>query len=104
MTPQIKLIAQWTGFATNAIENVLKLSESGATIPFISRYRKEQTGNLDEVAIQSIIEKGLFFEEIEKRKLFILETIKEQGKLTPALEKQITDCYNKTDLEDLYLP
>ncbi len=104
MTPQIKLIAQWTGFATNAIENVLKLSESGATIPFISRYRKEQTGNLDEVAIQSIIEKGLFFEEIEKRKLFILETIKEQGKLTSALEKQITDCYNKTDLEDLYLP
>ncbi len=84
--------------------NVLKLLADGCTIPFISRYRKELTGAMDEVqiaAIHNVLEK---LSEIEKRKTTVINTIAEQGKLTPELRKRIEDCWNATELEDLYMP
>lgn len=76
----------------------------GATIPFMARYRKEATGNLDEVVIGSLVEEIAYFNELDKRKETVLKTIEEQGKLTPALKKRIEDCFNATELEDIYLP
>lgn len=86
------------------ITNVSALHEEGATIPFISRYRKEATGNLDEVQVGSVIEKLKYFSELEKRKETVLKTIEEAGKLTPELRKRIEDCVQSTELEDIYLP
>ncbi len=86
------------------IEQTLSLIESGATTPFIARYRKEQTGGLDEVQINDILRLAKQFDEIEKRKESILKSIAEQGQLTPELEKTIKDCTESTTLEDLYLP
>ena len=83
---------------------VLKLSGEGATIPFIARYRKELTGNLDEVAIQEVLTFKEKWDEIGKRREFILKEISEQGKLTDDLKKQITATYDLNVLEDLYLP
>ncbi len=86
------------------MENTVKLLEEGATIPFISRYRKEATGGLDEVQtgdIKAWLEK---YRELEKRKEFILKTISEQEKLTPELTEKINSCWNSTELEDIYLP
>ena len=83
---------------------VLKLKEEGATVPFIARYRKEQTGNLDEVAIQKSIDSGERWEEILKRQKFILEEIERQGKLTDELKNQINATFNLDSLEDIYLP
>ena len=81
-----------------------RLIDEGATIPFISRYRKEQTGSLDEVAVASVKEKLAKFEELEKRKQTVLTTIEEQGKLTPDLKQRIERCFDSTELEDIYLP
>lgn len=86
------------------VENCAKLFEEGATIPFISRYRKERTGGLDEVAVAEIRHWTEVFEEMEKRKSTILDTIKGLDKLTPELEKTIEDCTDSRELEDLYLP
>lgn len=86
------------------LENTLKLITEGATIPFISRYRKEATNNLDEEQLRTIEEKLTYYTDLEKRKETILNTISEQGKLTDQLKKQIVDCKNKNILEDLYLP
>ena len=86
------------------VENTLKLHNEGATVPFIARYRKEVTGNLDEIQLRTLIQKHTYYQELEDRKITILETIKEQGKLTPDLKKRILDTSNKTELEDLYLP
>jgi uncharacterized protein len=87
-----------------AIAAVLKLFEEGNTIPFIARYRKEATGNLDEVQIRNIQERHLYLTELEDRKNTILESIESQGKLTDELKNQILNCESKTLLEDLYLP
>lgn len=87
-----------------AIAAVLKLFEEGNTIPFIARYRKEATGNLDEVQIRNIQERHLYLTELEDRKHTILESIESQGKLTEELKNQILNCDSKTLLEDLYLP
>jgi uncharacterized protein len=84
--------------------NTIKLLKEGATVPFIARYRKEMTNNLDEEQIRTIESKLAYYEELEKRKETILETIKHQDKLTPALETQIKKCKDKHILEDLYLP
>lgn len=84
--------------------NTIKLMEGGATIPFMARYRKEMTGSLDEVQLAAIRDRHQQLTELEKRREFILETIAEQGKLTPELEKQIKAAGNITLLEDLYLP
>jgi uncharacterized protein len=99
-----KLIAGELQLATKQVENTIALFDEGATIPFISRYRKEMTGSLDEVAIANIKERYDKLLEIEKRKETILKTIDEQGVLTDELKKKITQCYNLTELEDIYLP
>jgi uncharacterized protein len=83
---------------------VLQLSEGGATLPFIARYRKEQTGNLDEVAIQSVLDARETWDAVEHRKAFVLGEIDKQGKLTPELRERITSTYDLERLEDLYLP
>lgn len=86
------------------VSNIIALQEEGATIPFIARYRKEATGNLDEVAIADVIEQVQYFNELEKRKETIIKTIEETGKMVPELKKRIDDCINATELEDIYLP
>lgn len=99
-----QLISQTLSISAKQVENTIKLLNEGATIPFISRYRKELTGGLDEVAISSIQDAYSKFNEIEKRKQTILSTIEEQGKLTGDLKKRIEDCWSATELEDIYLP
>ena len=99
-----KLIAQSLQLGTEAVINTLTLLNEGCTIPFISRYRKERTGGLDEVQIAAISEHYDRLKEIEKRKETVLKTIGEQDKLTPELEKRINDCWDATELEDIYLP
>ncbi|MEG0011414.1 MAG: Tex family protein [Muribaculaceae bacterium] len=86
------------------IANTVKLLDEGATIPFISRYRKEMTGTLDEVAIQNISERYNNLNELVKRKAFITATIEECGKMTPELNKRIIDCWDSNQIEDIYLP
>src|SRR5262252_8220672 len=83
---------------------VLKLSDGGATVPFIARYRKEETGNLDEVAIGQVIEAKETWDEIVKRQAFIVEEIERQGKLTAELRERLLSTFEPTALEDLYLP
>ena len=87
-----------------AVENTLKLLDEGCTIPFISRYRKERTGGLDEVQITAISNRLSQLQEIAKRKETIVKTITEQQQMTPELEKRIKDCWESTTLEDIYLP
>ena len=100
----ISFICNITGIPRKQVIPTVKLVNEGATIPFISRYRKEATMGLDEVAIQKIIEANEKAIEIEKRKAFIIESIKAQGKLTPELEQKLIQCNDSTLLEDLYLP
>jgi uncharacterized protein len=83
---------------------VLALAEGGATVPFIARYRKEQTGNLDEVAIRNVLDTKERWDEIGKRQAFIVEEIARQGKLTPELEARVRGTFDLGALEDLYLP
>jgi uncharacterized protein len=85
-------------------EAVLALAAGGATVPFIARYRKEQTGNLDEVAIRDVIDAKDRWDELIKRQAFIVEEIARQGKLTPELEARVRGTFDATALEDLYLP
>src|SRR5580698_1221046 len=82
----------------------VELLDEGSTVPFIARYRKESTGNLDEVRIRAIEEKLLYFRELVSRKETILASIKEQGKLTDELKAHIDQTLDKSELEDLYLP
>lgn len=100
----IKLIAQTLNISPKQTEQTLNLLESGATIPFIARYRKEATGGLDEVQIAEISRQGEKFKELEHRKEYILQTIEEQGKLTDELKERIISCWDATILEDIYLP
>ncbi|HET8772929.1 MAG TPA: Tex family protein [Thermoanaerobaculia bacterium] len=86
------------------VERVLELSEGGATVPFIARYRKEATGNLDEVQIQAVLDRAAELKELEERRATVLKSIDEQGKLTPELARAIHDAKTRTELEDLYLP
>ena len=83
---------------------VLKLAEGGATVPFIARYRKEETGNLDEVAIRAVIDGKESWDEIVKRQAFIIGEIEGQGKLTPELAAELRATFDLARLEDLYLP
>lgn len=85
------------------VDNTLQLLDSGCTIPFISRYRKERTGGLDEVQIARISELNDQMKETSKRKETILKTIHEQGKLTAELEKRINECWEPEVLEDIYI-
>lgn len=99
-----KMIATALNIAVHQVNNTLKLLESGATIPFISRYRKEATGGLDEVKIASIKEQNDKLTELAKRKDTILKTIADLEKLTPDLKQRIEECWDSTALEDIYLP
>lgn len=97
-------IAQELALPSRNINNALNLWLEGGTVPFIARYRKEQTGSLDEVQLRSIFERYTYLDELEKRKEKILEEIASQDKLTDQLKAQIEACLNKIELEDLYLP
>ena len=99
-----KMISGLSGISEKQISSTLHLLGEGATIPFISRYRKEATGGLDEVQIEQIKEQHDKLCDIAKRKETILGTITEQGKLTAELKKRINDTWNPTELEDIYLP
>ena len=100
----IKYIAQLLGVQAWQVENCAELFADGCTIPFISRYRKERTGGLNDIEVAEIKHWTEVFAEMEKRKASILKTIEEQEKLTPALQQQIENCVNASELEDLYLP
>ncbi len=97
-------IAEKLGIATDKVASVVNLLEQGNTIPFIARYRKEVTGNLDEQQIRKISEDHEYITELDKRRETVLKSIEEQGKLTDELREKINACRDKTALEDLYLP
>lgn len=98
------LISKSLNLSNKNVDSTIKLLNEGATIPFISRYRKEDTGGLDEVEISNIKELNDKYIELEKRKEFIIKSISEQEKLTTELENRIIDCWDSTQLEDIYLP
>ena len=101
-------IFQWitaqTGLRLTQVKNTVLLLQSGATIPFIARYRKELTDSLDELKIAAIQKELNYFLDLEKRKTTVLKTIAEQGNLTPELQKKIEETTDATLLEDIYLP
>lgn len=99
-----KIIIEETGLKSGQVTNTINLLQEGATVPFIARYRKEQTGELDEVQIRTVEERLAYFTELEARRQTILASIEEQGKLTPELQARIEATRQKTELEDLYLP
>ena len=99
-----KIIAKSVALSERSVENTLELLSEGCTIPFISRYRKERTGNLDEVQITSISDAFDKLKEISKRKETVTKTISEQGKMTDELQKRIDNCWNANELEDIYMP
>lgn len=99
-----QLISSELHLPEHGVENTLKLLDDGCTIPFISRYRKERTGGLDEVQITAISDRLERLQEIVKRKETVVKTITEAGKMTVDLQKRIDDCWEETVLEDIYLP
>ena len=99
-----EIIAKLLNLPAKAVINTTELLDEGCTIPFISRYRKEKTGGLDEVQIGNIAQQYDRLKELSKRKETVVKTITELGKMTPALEKRIADCWDATELEDIYLP
>ena len=100
----IEIIAHALGIRTGQVSNTITLLDEGATVPFISRYRKERTGSLDEVQVLNIKEQHEKYAELGKRKETILKTIGEQGLLTPELKNRIENCFEAVELEDIYLP
>ena len=100
----IQKIAEKLSLTVKQITNIDNLVAEGATIPFMARYRKEVTGNLDEVVIGNVVEQIAYFNELDKRKATVLKTIEDLGKLTPELKTKIDNCYASTELEDIYLP
>src|SRR3989339_289414 len=98
------LLRKEYGLQESQAKNILALFESGATIPFMARYRKEATGNLDEIELRNIRERYDYYTELSARKETVLKTIESQGRLTDELKKQIERCLEKNALEDLYLP
>ena len=100
----VSIIVRETGLRENQVENTLKLLENGATIPFISRYRKESTGGMDEVQVTEVSDALERLETLAKRKETILGTIESQDKLTPELKNRIEHCWDATELEDIYAP
>lgn len=100
----IQKIAEKLSLSVKQVNNIFDLQNEGATIPFMARYRKEVTGNLDEVVIGNVVEEIKYFDELAKRKETVLKTIEGLGKLTPELKQRIENCYEATMLEDIYLP
>src|SRR6185295_1917784 len=97
-------ISKQVGAPVSRVETTIKLLEEGATVPFIARYRKEVTGNLDEVKVRDIDESLHYYKDLDNRRATILASIERQGKLTDELKTKILACYNRNELEDLYLP
>src|SRR4051812_28444764 len=104
MNLHLQKIAKEYALPLAGVKATVELLDEGATMPFISRYRKEATGSLDEVAIANIRDRILQLRELDKRRESILNSIKDQGKLTPELEKVISAAENLVALEDIYLP
>jgi len=100
----IACLLEETGLAPYQVAGAIALLKEGATVPFIARYRKERTGELDELRVRELEERYGYFCELEERKNVILKSIAEQGKLTPELSGRIAEVRQKTELEDLYLP
>src|SRR6476660_840082 len=104
LTFPVWFASQLPNIPQSGAQAVLALAEGGATVPFIARYRKEQTGNLDEVAIRQVLDAKERWDDVCKRQAFIVEEIGRQGKLTPELEARIRGTFDETVLEDIYLP
>ncbi|MDB9524889.1 Tex family protein [Oscillatoria sp. CS-180] len=104
MTDLIPILSREFDLPSRYVENALALFQEGATVPFVARYRKERTGGMDEVQLRSLQERHQYLTELLERRETILKSIAEQGKLTDALRQKIEACWQKTDLEDLYLP
>jgi len=100
----LAVLAEETSLQTSQVANTVELLDGGATVPFVARYRKERTGELDEVQIRTLEERLAYHRALDERRQTILATIDEQGRLTPELRARIDACRQKTDLEDLYLP
>ncbi|MFK7730806.1 MAG: Tex family protein [Pseudomonadales bacterium] len=100
----IETIAQELSAQNKQVEVAISLLDEGSTVPFIARYRKEATGGLDDIQLRTLSERLQYLRELDDRRESVLASIEEQGKLTPALQKQIADADTKTRLEDLYLP
>lgn len=100
----VKLISQRVGIQEIQVLNTVVLLDEGATVPFISRYRKERTGSLDEVQIEAIKDEKERIEELLKRKETVLNSIQEQNLMTPDLQIRIENCFDSSELEDIYLP
>jgi protein Tex len=100
----VQVLAQELSLQSFQVQNALELFAEGATVPFISRYRKERTGEMDETQLRQLSERHTYLTELEDRKASILAEIEQQGKLTDALKLKIEACLQKTELEDLYLP
>src|SRR5690606_11359814 len=101
---QIQYIKNQVAVSERSIENTLQLFAEDCTIPFIARYRKDRTGNLDEVQIENIQKAASLFDTIIKRKEAVLTSIEEQGQLTDYLKDKISQSFDLTEIEDLYLP
>src|SRR5687767_727157 len=99
-----KKISKELALTLSSVKATIELLDEGATVPFISRYRKEATGSLDEVEIANIRDRVLQLRELDKRRESILKSISEQQKLTPELEEKINNAENMVALEDIYLP
>src|ERR1700688_3058345 len=103
-TPILIHIAGLLNIPLKSLVATIQLLDEGGTVPFIARYRKEATGNLDEVQIRAIEEKLAYFRDLLSRRITILATIEEQGKLTDELRAKIEATFDRAELEDLYLP
>src|SRR5580700_1188927 len=105
LSPEILLhIAKSLNVPMKGLVATIELLDEGGTVPFIARYRKEATGNLDEVQIRAIEEKLAYFRELADRRATVLRTIEDQGKLTDELRTRIEATFDRSELEDLYLP
>lgn len=100
----IAIIAREMGIPTRYVTSTVELLEGGATVPFISRYRKEATGSMDEVKVENVLNRLLELKELQKRKAFISSKIEAQDALTPELEAKLTACWDAAEIEDIYLP
>jgi len=99
-----QLLATELKLKPHQVQNALELLAEGATIPFIARYRKERTDEMDEVQLRDLQDRHNYLTELEERKKVIVNAIAQQDKLTPELQAKIASCLQKTELEDLYLP
>jgi uncharacterized protein len=100
----LQLLSKELSLLPKQLEAALMLREEGGTLPFIARYRKEATGEMNEIQLRDLFDRADYLLELQDRKAAILKSIEDQGKLTPELRAQIEDCLQKNDLEDLYLP